>query len=75
MSPSVKSVYSVAQLARLAGISTRRMARLLKRVGLLEGPAEPGLSPTISVTQLRRAWPDLWDSIVYVQSVAEDDEA
>jgi hypothetical protein len=60
----VKAVYTVTELARLAGISRFRMLRMLisQRVTVVQrGPRRPAV---VCLSCLKRAWPDLWDALV-----------
>lgn len=57
-----QAVYRVSELAQLAGVEKRRMARVLDRSGV-EVRTVGGVR-LVALTSLRDAWPDLWDSMV-----------
>lgn len=73
----VRAVYEVAELARLAGVTRQTMHRILDRLDVSTVPGRPTF---VFLAALRRAAPDLWDSIVEVQGVGglphvpEDDD-
>lgn len=68
---NVRAIYTVRELAEMAGISRRRMARKLRAEGITLQPERPrrGQPQTVCLCQLRGAWPDLWDSMVLLSAL------
>lgn len=62
---TLKATYTVAELARLAGYDDpRRMARLLRASGVPIRSRTQGRSGEVTLSDVRRADPALWDSIL-----------
>ncbi len=59
----LRAVYTVSELAAMAGVSRHRMNRLLVEAGVLKYRGSRR-ARTVCLSQLKRGFPDLWDSIV-----------
>lgn len=59
---TMRAVYTVPELATLAGISRWRMGRLLATNGVRF--RRIGFRRTVLLSDLRLAFPELWDSIL-----------
>lgn len=61
----LKAVYTVAELATLAGnMDPRRMRKLLEGAGVRIRKRTKGRSGDVTLSDVRRVDPALWDSIV-----------
>lgn len=61
----LRAVYSVAELAQLAGgVDARRMRKLLVDAGVPIRGRSKGRSGDVTLSDVRRVDPALWDSIV-----------
>jgi len=62
MGAKLKACYTIPELAELAGISRWRVRRLLEKNGVQLG--RNGSDRVVYLSALKRALPDLWDSIL-----------
>jgi hypothetical protein len=70
----LQAIYTVAELARISGIPSKRLARLLRASGIPLRPAGEGkqrVHLVVTLSDLRTAFPSLWDSIVERQGVLQ----
>ncbi len=63
----LKAVYTVADLVRLTGQDRHVVRRLLDKLGVRWLSTDPR---TVTLAELRRVAPDLWDSIVETQALS-----
>ena len=71
----LKAVYTVGELARAAGLDKRVFVRMLKNEGLvLRRPAKAGQPQLVTISQLRKSWPDLWDSLLQMQRLERESD-
>lgn len=59
----MKVMYTVSELAGMAGETRWIMKRLLVANGVKLHPTGKGRKKVVLLTQLRKVFPDLWDSI------------
>jgi hypothetical protein len=64
--PGLRATYTVAELADLTGRDRHAVRRLLDKMNVTWLTTDPR---TVTVTELRRVAPDLWDAIALVQSL------
>lgn len=62
-----QALYTIIELAKLAGISPKRMRRLLDEHGCRYTMS--GAYRYVSLVALREAIPDVWDSVLLVLSM------
>ena len=69
----LRAFYTVAELARMAGVSTKAMRRRLEAEGVELRPERPrrGQPRVVCLCQIKQAWPDLWDSMVLMQGLVD----
>lgn len=63
----LKPSYSVAEMASLLRMPAHRARRLLEKLGVLS--ADGGRTRVVWVSALRKAAPEVWDSIVEVHDL------
>lgn len=66
----LKAVYSISELARMAGISHQRMRRLLDSGGVQL--SQCGANKVVFLAALREAMPMLWESMIDRASAVSD---
>lgn len=79
---SRQSFYSIGELARMSGVSARRVSRLLEsngvrfsRIGQPLGRAgRSGQKRVVFLSELERAMPDLVDSCRFTDTTRSDDD-
>ena len=59
----MKIMYTISELAAMSGETRWKLGRLLKANKVTLYPTGEGRKKVIMLTQLRKAFPDLWDSI------------
>lgn len=67
--PRLKVAYTIPELAKMAGISRWKMARLLEANGVKLHKAG-AKKRTVLLSQIRQCFPDLWDSLLDVMRLA-----
>jgi hypothetical protein len=65
MTAKLKAIYSVSELAKMAGVSRFAMRRLLAPLALTDAATEPGprRKRLVYLAELRAAAPALWRSM------------
>lgn len=72
---TLKAVYTVGELAKMAGLSKRSLVSKLRSEGVrLRSPQRRGCPQLVTLSQLRKAWPDLWDSLLQIQRLQAEGE-
>jgi hypothetical protein len=69
-----QAIYSIAELAHVSGIPSKRLARLLRNSGIPLRPAGEGkqrIHLAVTLSDLRTAFPSLWDSIIARQDALQ----
>lgn len=63
---TLRAFYTVGELAQLAGVSKHRLLARLRVEGVRLSPEvqRRGVPFVVCLSQLKTAWPDLWDSLV-----------
>lgn len=64
----VKSVYSVAETARMMGLSSDQARRRLQAAGVIEGKGR-GRKQDVLLSQLKAKMPDYWGAMVDAASL------
>lgn len=67
MTAKLKALYSVGELAKLAGLSRHQMRRIVDR-HMGRGTGGERSRRMVPVAEFRAACPELWESILTVQS-------
>lgn len=70
-----KAIYTVAELARMAGNPTRQMRRVLEQLKVPIHKAGNGRSDEVFLADLRTHADDLWESILDRVSALPQDDA
>jgi hypothetical protein len=60
----LKAVYTVTELARMAGVDKRQLVRRLEHRGVRLDGGGRGWARVVYLASLRAGMPDLWDSIL-----------
>jgi hypothetical protein len=68
----LKPVYTVSELAELAGLSRFQMRRFLLREKLIEAGSKPRRKYTVTLPAFRETFPELWYGIVLVHELEDE---
>ena len=61
---NVRATYTVAELSRMTGMSQHRVKQALKRNGVNLVADGGSQSPTVPLSEFKRALPEVWESVL-----------
>lgn len=71
MIATLKAAYGIPEIAELAGLDRDVVGRMLIKAGIPFRQFEPGGKRWVMLVNLRLGLPDLWDSILLRNQIAE----
>ena len=67
---TLRAFYTIGELAEMAGVSKYRLVVQLRAEGVQFRTRRRGAPTVVCLSQIKKAWPDLWDSLIE-KAVAE----
>lgn len=72
---TVRAAYSVAELAKMAGLEARRLVRILTNAQVpIRGAGGRGASQEVLLQDVQQGFPELWNSIQMRRGLARDED-